>query len=434
MGPAAAGVTIVNIGIDGSSEVRGTSDWNTSLTLDADGNAYGVFVDKNMKNTVVKVTPGGAVTSQIIDTTSNEYDAHNTPSIVIDGDGFLHVAYNMHNHNMKLVKSPAANTVTGGWVAEGGTGTPWDSGRYTYPAMSTAPNGDAYMTIRNRDWDILAPDGSSGGPVQLFHYDNTTKQWSSIAQFAQEDGYTGYLPAPYVDTTGKVHLLWHWALGGPTGIRHLGSYAVYDPNTGKFYKADGTEYVGAETGTPITTVTADAYQPREADWDQPGISDHSVTVNALGQPIVAYNFFREGDADQRVIRLARWDGTEWVHTDLEGPVTGTTIGDPALVNRDGDLHLYFKDAEGKLTLRSSFDDGVTFGDAITLTDHAVAAAHILIGTDIGDNQEAIFFMDPNDQYAANMMFVDYSQVPEPATMSLLVIGGLALLARRKRRA
>jgi hypothetical protein len=386
--------------------VRGTSDWNTSLTLDTNGNAYAVFVDEDMKNTVVKVTPGGGVTTQIIDATNNDDDAHNTPSIAIDGDGFLHVAYNMHNHNMRLRKSPAANSVSGTWVDEGGTGSPWGSdSRFTYPAMSTATNGDVYMTIRNRDVGVW-----TGAPDQLFHYDNTTNSWSSIAKFADEDGWTAYLPAPYVDESGKVHLVWHWRLGGAGGTRHRGSYAVYDPSDGKFYMADGTEYT-----IPITHTTADLYQPMEAAGElDPGISDHSVTVNALGQPIIAYNFFRNGDIDQRVIRLARWDGSAWQHTDLEGPETGTTLGDPVIVNRDGTLHIYYKDAESKMTLRSSTDNGLTFGDAITLTGYAVTAAHVLIGgASIGSNKEAIFFLDPSDNYAALVMFVDYARVGGP---------------------
>ncbi len=401
---AVAGVTLVDIGVDGNSSVRGTSDWNTSLTLDADGNAYAVFIDENMKNTVVKVTPGGVVTTQIIDTTDNEDDAHNTPSIAIDGDGFIHVAYNMHNHNMRLRKSPAANTVSGTWVDEGGTGSPWDLGRFTYPAMSTAPNGDVYMTIRNREDGVW-----TGAPDQLFHYDNTINSWSSIAKFADEDGWTAYLPAPFVDENGKVHLVWHWRLGGAGVPRHRGSYAVYDPGDDKFYEADGTEYT-----IPITHTTSDLYQPMEAaDELDPGISDHSVTVNALGQPIIAYNFFRGGSNDQRVVRLARWDGSAWQHTDLAGPETGTTLGDPALVNRDGTLHIYYKDADGKPTLRSSTDNGLTFGDAITLTGNAVSAAHVHIGTSIGSNKEAIFCMDPSDNYAAQVMFVDYAQVGGP---------------------
>ena len=409
-----AGVTVVDIGVDAHSYL-GNSDWNTCLTLDASGNAYAVFVDSNFKNTVAKVTPGGVVTTQIIDTTDNADDqGHNTPSIAIDGDGFLHVAYDMHGDKfgpgMNMRKSPTANSVAGVWTDENDKTDEDDPlfGNFTYPAMSTAPNGDVYLAIRN------GTDYHTGDPLpaNLFHYDTSAGTWNDRGDFAQEIGYTAYLPAPYVASDGKVHLIWHWKPGGPGGIRHLGSYAVYNPIDDTFSKADGTPY-STITTTPITTTTADAYQPREANWNQPGISDHSVTVNALGQPIIAYNFFRVGDVDQRVLRLARWDGSEWEHTDLVGPETGTTLGDPVIVNRNGTLHIYYNDADGKLTLRSSVDNGLTFGDAITLTDHAVKAAHVLIGgTSIGSNQEAIFFLDPSDNYAAKVMFVDYAQVAD----------------------
>ena len=206
-----AGVTVVDIGVDTHSPLidlqfplPGTSDWNTSLTLDASGNAYAVFVDSNMKNTVAKVTPGGVVTTQIIDTTDNDPDGHNTPSIAIDGDGFLHVAYNMHGAKfrpgMNMRKSPTANSVAGVWTDEGDQ----MPGSFTYPAMSTAPNGDVYLAIRN---------GTTGDPrpANLFHYDTSAGAWNDRGDFAQESGYTAYLPAPYVASDGKVHLVWHWA-------------------------------------------------------------------------------------------------------------------------------------------------------------------------------------------------------------------------------
>ena len=343
------------------------------------------------------------VTTQIIDTTNNDDDPHNTPSIAIDGDGFLHVAYNMHHDPMRMRKSPTAYSVAGVWTDEGGSML----GDFTYPAMSTAPNGDVYMTVRNGSSNNSGTTTTGWGAANLFHYDTSEATWNDRGDFAQEVDYTAYLPAPYVALDGNVHLEWHWDKKGPSqGNRQLGSYAVYDPIDQSFSKADGTEYT-----IPITTTTSDFYQPSETAWGGKGISDTSITVNALGQPILAYNFFRVGDIDQRVIRVARWDGSAWQHQDLDGPVTGTTIGDPVIVNRDGTLHIYYKDAESKMTLRSSVDNGLTFGDAITLTANAVTAPHLLIGgTSIDDNQEAIFFMDEN--YATKMMFVDYAQVAD----------------------
>jgi hypothetical protein len=335
-----AGVTVVDIGVNGHSGIRGTSDWNTSLTLDASGNAYAAFVDINFKNTVAKVTPGGGVTTQIIDTTNNELDAHNTPSIAIDGEGFLHVAYNMHHHPMRMRKSPTAYSVLGDWTDEGAS----MSGAFTYPAMSTAPNGDVYMTVRNGRSNNSGTTTTGWGAANLFHYDISTGTWNDRGDFAQEVLYTAYLPAPYVDPDGKVHLEWHWDKKGPSqGNRQLGSYAVYDPIDQSFSKANDTEYT-----IPITTTTSDFYQPSETAWGGKGISDTSITVTDLGQPILAYNFFRQGDIDQRVIRVARWDGSEWQHEDLDGPETGTTLGDPAIVNRDGTLHIYYKDAESRM--------------------------------------------------------------------------------------
>jgi len=410
-----AGVTIYDVGIT-AHDPLGYSDWNTALTMDGDGNAYVAFVDADRKNTVAKVTPAGTITSQIIDTGNNANDpGHNTPSIVIDGDGILHVAYDMHNDNMTLRRSPAAHSVTGTWTDEGGTGSPWGSSVFTYPATSAAPNGDAYLAIRN---------GGHGGAANLFHYDDSTNTWADRGKFAEESGFTAYLPAPYVDPSGKVHLSVHWREGGAGTERQLGTYAMYDPADDTYYKADGTAYTAA-----ITTATADLYQPSEADWGNPGISDTSLTVTDQDRPILAYNFFRNGQSDERVVRIARWDGTQWLHTDLAGPATGITLGDPVIVNRGGDIHVFYRDETGKLLLQTSEDHGASFADAITLTDHEVRAPHLHMGHLADVEQEAIFFIDPTDGDKTKVMFVNYDQVPEPAAAALLGIATPLLVCR-----
>jgi hypothetical protein len=167
----------------------------------------------------------------------------------------------------------------------------------TYRHFDRAPNGDIYAFIKD------VPEQSGEG--HLWHWNNSLSKWSFVAVVAAEYRKTVYSPWLIVDNTGMVHLSWHWGNGFTSSAnRHLGSYAMYDPATGKFYMADGSEY----ESMPINTSNADVWQPLEpgVSWDEPEIRDSRMCLDGFNRPVIEYRYVG------RKSRIARWDGSKWV--------------------------------------------------------------------------------------------------------------------------
>jgi hypothetical protein len=301
--------------------------------------------------------------------------SHNQIALAVDGDGYIHVWYGMHDfHGLRYARSNEPESVTTGFKVRRAEFPDVDES-YTYPHAATAPNGDIYFSIRNQ-WRYLP----------LFRWDNAQKTWTKLAVFASghdtdntEQTYTPYLPWLFVDSTGNVHIKWDWAFGSSRSERHMGSYALYKPDTGKFYRANGQEYQ-----LPITVETADTFQPmpQGVTWDHEGIALSNMTVDAHNQPIISYAFSPRGNANQWEHRVARWDGTAWVRTILTTNtrkwnknfvIASPAFPDPA--NMPSQLNLYYYARTNLGTeLWISTNQGVTWRTAGLIFDRPLDGA------------------------------------------------------------
>jgi hypothetical protein len=230
---------------------------------------------------------------------------HNQPTLVLDGDGYIHVFASMHHNNWRYFRSarPADPTT----MVERSAQMPDQGGRYTYPTAARTPNGDVYVAIRS------LPTG------KLYRWDDAANRWSTVATFAAEDGYAVYPDDIVSDSAGNVHLAWEWAYGGTNGLRHLGSYMRYEPRVGRFFDAAGRR-VAAPAGIDSSTV----YQPLEgaerstdrgSPADPPGLQSAKLALDPdTGRPVVAYRF-RPAWGGLFEVRLAEWRGADaggWV--------------------------------------------------------------------------------------------------------------------------
>jgi hypothetical protein len=120
---------------------------------------------------------------------------------------------------------------------------PDQGGRFTYPNATRTPNGDVYLVIRD------VPDR------RLYRWDNAADAWSRVAIFVSQPDFVVYPDDVVPDAAGNLHIAWEWGFS-ESGLRHLGSYARYEPATGKFFDAAGTVLA-----TPIGTSGTAVYQP-----------------------------------------------------------------------------------------------------------------------------------------------------------------------------
>ncbi|MFN8419668.1 MAG: BNR-4 repeat-containing protein, partial [Anaerolineae bacterium] len=271
------------------------------------GSVYIAYADEDFTLTVARHDARTGIWTKAtrIDQTLGQSDpSHNQMALAIDGDGYIHVWYGMHNRQgMRYARSNSPDNVLDGFTVRSKE-FPNANESYTYPNAASAPNGDIYFSIRNQ-----------GRRLPLFHWDNKQKQWQELVVFvegtaAKNDGqtYVPYLPWLYVDSANNVHIKWDWAFGDARSERHNGSYALYRPDTGRFYRADGTEYA-----LPITALTAEVFQPMPegVTWNDEGIALSDMVVDAQNQPVISYAFSPNGSANLWEHRVAHWDGSQW---------------------------------------------------------------------------------------------------------------------------
>ncbi len=73
---------------------------------------------------------------------NSRYDVGHTQNLLmsIDGSGYLRILYGMHGDPITMVKSNQPNSITNGFASS--VPSVFNSGRYTYPNLTTTPNGD----------------------------------------------------------------------------------------------------------------------------------------------------------------------------------------------------------------------------------------------------------------------------------------------------
>jgi hypothetical protein len=244
------------------------------------------------------------------------YDVgHTQTSMAIDGQGYIHVAYGMHNNPMRLVTSNAPESISAGFSTPASSAiAAFASGSYTYPNMTTVPSGDVYMIVRDQRSSYSNQQG------RLFRFDSTTRSWSELPPFAGQSGTTVYPDQILSDASGDLHILWEWASGGAQAARHYGSYARFDPDTNTYYRANGTPYAAG----PITIASADIYQSLEGSEtftaNLHGVQSAKLALDDQGRPMIAYAYSTNGTDSGYQHRFARWTGSEWMRsTMMAGP-------------------------------------------------------------------------------------------------------------------
>lgn len=262
------------------------------------------------------------------------YDVgHTQTSLAIDGQGYLHVAYGMHNNPMRLVTSNVAESVSGGFsVPAPSAVAAFAGGAYTYPNMTTAPNGDVYMIVRDQRASYANQQG------RLFRFDNVNRSWGELPAFAGQSGTTVYPDQILADEAGDLHILWEWAAGGAQAARHYGSYARFDPDTNTYFRADGVAY----SAGPINITSADIYQDLEGTEvfapNVHGVQSAKLALDDDGRPLIAYGYSTTGTDSGYQHRFARWDGSQWSRNIVTaGPFD---IEKPWIAYSDGILRYY----------------------------------------------------------------------------------------------
>ncbi|TKC65145.1 neuraminidase [Pedobacter hiemivivus] len=231
------------------------------------------------------------------------FDAHNSISIMVDGNGYLHVAWDHHSYGKHLTALNYCQSVAPGSLQLSDkikmTGIHED--KVTYPEFYKLPDGDLLFFFR---------DGESGnGNIILNRYALKTKKWTQV-QNSFIDGEN--LRNPYwqivVDKKGVIHLSWTWRESPDAASNHDICYAKSLDGGLTWTKSNGEKYV-----LPIKESTAEYVIkiPQNSEL----INQTSMTIDQDGNPYIS-TYWKEKSDTAPQYHLLYLKNKHWINLNL----------------------------------------------------------------------------------------------------------------------
>lgn len=235
--------------------------------------------------------------------TGDTADAHNSISIAIDGQGFLHLAWGNHNTRLNYARSVASGSLQ---MGDKSTMIGRTEEKVTYPEFYSMPNGDLLFFYR---------DGASGnGNLVLNRLDAKHSKWSRVHDNLVDGEKTRNAYSQIaVDSKGRTHLSWVWRETGDVATNHDLCYARSDDGGTTWAKSSGEKYQ-----IPINASTA------EYVWKVPQkselINQTSMTADASGNPYIA-TYWRDAGSVIPQFRVIYFDGRNWHSSQVSNRTT-----------------------------------------------------------------------------------------------------------------
>ena len=206
-------------------------------------------------------------------------DAHKVISIMVDGDGYLHMAWNHHNNHLHYVKSkmPGSLELTNELTMTGKL-----QNKLSYPEFYRMPDGNLLFFYRD--------GGSGNGSLVLNQYNTKTKTWKQLhSNLIDGEGQRSAYWQACVDTKGWIHLSWVWRETPDVASNHDLCYALSKDGGVSWQKSTGESYT-----LPITASTAEYafHIPQKSEL----INQTSMFADDEGHPYIATYWREEGSA------------------------------------------------------------------------------------------------------------------------------------------
>lgn len=218
-------------------------------------------------------------------------DAHNTISIITDGEGYLHVSWDHHNNPLRYARSVSPGSLQ---LTEKMPMTGKKENNTTYPEFYRLPDGNLLFLYR---------DGSSGnGDLMLNKYDVKTKTWTQLQDgWINGEGERNAYWQMTIDKLGNIHVSWVWRETGDVATNHDMCYAQSKDGGLTWEKSTGEKYK-----LPITAATAEyaCRIPQKSEL----INSTTMSTDEEGHPYIA-SYWRATDIPQ--YWLIYNDGAGW---------------------------------------------------------------------------------------------------------------------------
>lgn len=328
--------------------------------------------------------------------TGNVSDAHNSISIMADGDGYLHVSWDHHGHPLRYAKSIAPLSL------ELGDKQPMTrelEENVTYPEFYKMPNGDLIFIYR---------DGQSGkGNLVLNRYNVKTKTWNQLQKnLIDGEGKRNAYAQSCVDDKGVIHISWVWRETPDVATNHDLCYAKSLDGGITWMNSMGEKYT-----LPIIAETSEyaALIPQNSEL----INQTAMTTDSKGNPYIA-TYWREKNSDIPQYHIVYNKHNEWRVMNLNfrntpfslkgGGTKRIPISRPQLIvdtkSKNTNLFLLFRDEErgGKVSMAVCKDIDGKKWTVRDLTDFSVGSWEPSFDTELWRNKKQLhIFVQKADQ-------------------------------------
>jgi len=220
-------------------------------------------------------------------------DAHNSISLGVDGDGFIHMSWDQHSQPLRYCHSIATGSLemTGELPMTGA-----NEQKVTYPEFHRLPNGNLVFAYRY--------GGSGRGNLALNLYDVKTRHWLQLHdRLISGEGMRNPYWQTALDSHGTLHLSWVWRESPDVASNHDLAYAESTDGGKTWLKSTGAAYQ-----LPITAETAE-YAAHIAP-EHELINQTSMCADAAGRPLIATYWRPERQTVPQVF-VVYHDGTNW---------------------------------------------------------------------------------------------------------------------------
>jgi hypothetical protein len=202
-------------------------------------------------------------------------DAHKDICIMVDGEGYLHIAWGHHNQplNYAISKSVGSLDLSDKLAMTGNM-----ENKVTYPEFYKLPDGDLLFLYR---------DGASGnGDLIMNRYNVVAKKWVRVQNgLIDGQGHRNAYWQMAIDIKGVIHLSWVWRESPDVASNHDICYACSKDGGITWQKSTGEKYV-----LPITADNAEyaCSIPQKCEL----INQTSMFADDEGHPFIA-TYWRE---------------------------------------------------------------------------------------------------------------------------------------------
>jgi hypothetical protein len=349
---------------------------------------YAAFYDTNGRVVLAKRTIGSDEWS--IKKTAckgNVKDAHNIISIMVDGNGYLHMAWGHHNNPLNYCRSvaPGSLELTDRMAMVGN-----EEEKVTYPEFYKMPDGDLLFLYRS---------GISGmGNLVINAYDVKGQTWRRLQDILIDgEGQRNAYWQAFVDFRGHIHISWTWRETSAVETNHDLCYAVSKDGGASWQKSNGMPYE-----LPITLSSSEVVCtiPQNSGL----INQTSMCVGPEGNPYVVSYWFKGLDAVPQY-RLVYKTDNSWHTVQVSdrkttfaltgGGTKKTPISRPQVIawgeGKNKKVAVLFRDAERgqKVSLAISQNTEFTRWEYVDLSDFSVGDWEPTFDTELWKTQNKL---------------------------------------------